>query len=83
MPSVAFPPTDVWGKETVRENSNEEEKPTDSPVAADTEEASAPVPTGLDDRERGPATGSLDRLLHHHLGGRLAPFQWRNMKISL
>lgn len=74
MPDVAPAPRDALGKKTVKEDSNEEGKRTDSPVSADTEEAGAPVSPSLDNRcDCGPARGSPDRLLHHSLGWCMAP----------
>lgn len=73
MSDVAFSLTDVLGNKIVR-NLSEEEKRTNSPVSADTEEAGAPVPTSLNNRcDCGLATSSTDRLLHHSTGWYMAP----------
>lgn len=66
------------GKKTGKENLNEEGRHTNSPLFADTEEPGAPVPASPDNRrDRGPATGSPDRLLHHGLGWLVAPGESR------
>ena len=81
-PNVVFLPTGVSGKKIVK-NLKEEKKHTDSPISADTEEASAPVPTSLDNGcDCCPAAGSPDRLLHHSLGWCTAPGESR-MVINL
>lgn len=80
VPAVAFPLTDVLEKKIVRRNLNEEEKRTNSPISADTEETGAPAPASLDNCcDCRPATGSPNRLLHHSTGWYMGPGESRMM----